>query len=103
MLRLCPKCGGALSPSDLPQYPYLCEECDENFFEWETYQPNVTGAALVCWLGAQMDSFEEYMNNNIGSDPDYYGYDENTLYKLLNYVAEVDDEILEEEYRDCRE
>ena len=63
----------------------------------------VTGVGLVCWLGAQMDSFEEYMNNNFDSDPDYYGYDENTLLKLLHYVAETDDEILEEEYHDCRE
>lgn len=61
----------------------------------------VTGTSLVCWLGAQMDSFEEYMINNMDSDPDYYGYDENTLYKLLNYVAEMDDEVLEADYHDC--
>lgn len=27
----CPKCGCYLFKSDLPQYQYVCAECDENF------------------------------------------------------------------------
>ena len=60
----------------------------------------LTAENLIKWLGTQMDSFQEYMDNNIDSDPDYYGYDEDTLYKLLHYVDETDPEILEEEYCD---
>lgn len=31
----CPKCGCYLFKSDLPQYEYVCAECDENFYECE--------------------------------------------------------------------
>lgn len=31
----CPKCGKILLMSDLPQYDYVCYECDENFYECE--------------------------------------------------------------------
>lgn len=32
----CPKCGSKLVPEEeLPQYPLLCKECDENFFTFE--------------------------------------------------------------------
>ena len=33
---LCPHCGKRLFLSDLPQYAYVCYDCDENFFEIET-------------------------------------------------------------------
>lgn len=32
---LCPRCGKRLFLSDLPQYAYVCYDCDENFFEAE--------------------------------------------------------------------
>lgn len=31
----CPHCGTYLFKSDLPQYEYVCADCDENFFECE--------------------------------------------------------------------
>lgn len=31
----CPKCGCILYTSDLPQYDYICPECDENFYKCE--------------------------------------------------------------------
>ena len=31
----CPRCGCSLYLSDLPQYKYICSECDENFFDIE--------------------------------------------------------------------
>ena len=31
----CPRCGCFLLESDLPQYDYVCMECDENFYECE--------------------------------------------------------------------
>lgn len=31
----CPRCGCYLFKSDLPQYDYVCAECDENFYESE--------------------------------------------------------------------
>ena len=33
---ICPRCGKQLFLSDLPQYAYVCYDCDENFFEIET-------------------------------------------------------------------
>ncbi len=33
--KKCPKCGKTLYLSDLPQYDYVCAECDENFYECE--------------------------------------------------------------------
>lgn len=38
----CPRCGHNLMLSDLPQYDYVCPECDENFFEAEV------GATYCC-------------------------------------------------------
>ena len=31
----CPRCGSSLYLSDLPQYEYVCPECEENFFKIE--------------------------------------------------------------------
>lgn len=31
----CPRCGSKLFKSDLPQYEYVCSDCDENFYECE--------------------------------------------------------------------
>ena len=28
----CPRCGGMLRTSDLPEYSFVCPECDENFY-----------------------------------------------------------------------
>lgn len=33
--KSCPKCGKKLFKSDLPDYDYLCAECDENFYKCE--------------------------------------------------------------------
>lgn len=32
---ICPRCGKRLFLSDLPQYAYVCYDCDENFYEAE--------------------------------------------------------------------
>lgn len=34
--RICIKCGKQLLKSDLKAYKYLCLNCDENFYEFET-------------------------------------------------------------------
>ena len=36
----CPHCGSLLYCSDLPQYDYVCAECDENFYECEVKENN---------------------------------------------------------------
>lgn len=33
--KKCFRCGSELLKSDLPQYDYLCFECDENFYSFE--------------------------------------------------------------------
>lgn len=33
---ICPRCGKRLFLSDLPQYAYVCYDCDENYFDVET-------------------------------------------------------------------
>lgn len=33
--KKCPKCGEQMFISDLPQYDYVCYNCDENFYECE--------------------------------------------------------------------
>ena len=33
--KVCPFCNHKLYLSDLPQYDYVCAECDENFYESE--------------------------------------------------------------------
>lgn len=38
----CPRCGRRLFLSDLPQYAYVCYDCDENFFDIETAQKGGT-------------------------------------------------------------
>ena len=34
----CVKCGNKLLVSDLKEYKYLCLECDENFYDFETLE-----------------------------------------------------------------
>ena len=36
-----PRCGKRLYLSDLPQYAYVCYDCDENFFDMEVVQKEV--------------------------------------------------------------
>ena len=36
----CPHCGSPLYLSDLPQYEYVCYDCDENFFYMEVQHDN---------------------------------------------------------------
>ena len=38
----CPRCGSRLLDSDLPDYRFLCEECDENFYAFEANAAEVT-------------------------------------------------------------
>lgn len=33
--KICPHCGSRLVTSDIISYPYLCLDCDENFYEFE--------------------------------------------------------------------
>lgn len=35
MGKKCPKCGEQMFISDLPQYDYVCYNCDKSFFECE--------------------------------------------------------------------
>lgn len=35
---VCPRCGHVMVKSDLEEYQYLCENCDENFYEIEVKQ-----------------------------------------------------------------
>ena len=35
---ICPKCGHKLVKSDLEEYKFLCENCDENFYGIEVHQ-----------------------------------------------------------------
>src|SRR5699024_2194326 len=34
--KICRRCNSKLKPSDLEDYEYVCFECDENFYEFET-------------------------------------------------------------------
>src|SRR5699024_2787692 len=34
--KICRRCNSKLKPSDLEDYEYVCVECDENFYEFET-------------------------------------------------------------------
>ena len=36
--RKCNRCTNQVLISDIKGYPYLCFECDENLFEFETYK-----------------------------------------------------------------
>ena len=31
----CPRCGGPVYPSDIPEYTYQCFDCDEDFYSFE--------------------------------------------------------------------
>ena len=35
---ICPRCGHILVESDLPEYTFLCKNCDENFYKMEVTQ-----------------------------------------------------------------
>ena len=33
--KICPRCAKRLFTSDIPEYSYLCTNCDENFYKFE--------------------------------------------------------------------
>ena len=36
--RFCFRCHSRVYHSDVPGYPYVCNECEENMFNFETYK-----------------------------------------------------------------
>ena len=36
--RFCFRCGSRVYNSDVKGYPYVCHECDENMYTFETYK-----------------------------------------------------------------
>ena len=36
--RFCSRCDSRVYHSDVKGYPYVCHECDENMFKFETYK-----------------------------------------------------------------
>ena len=36
--RVCRRCGNPVYKSDVDNYPYVCYHCDENMYEFETYE-----------------------------------------------------------------
>ena len=41
MERQCNRCDSKVEKSDLPEYPYQCNECDEDLYEFETHTPEL--------------------------------------------------------------
>lgn len=35
-IRVCRRCGSKVRKSDLEEYSYQCDECDEDLYEFET-------------------------------------------------------------------
>lgn len=42
--RFCFRCGHRVFHSDVKGYPYVCHNCDENMFSFETYKKKNKGS-----------------------------------------------------------
>ena len=42
--RFCFRCGHRVFHSDVKGYPYVCQNCDENMFSFETYKKKNKGS-----------------------------------------------------------
>ncbi len=51
VIRVCKKCGNIVRKSDLKNYSYQCDYCDEDLYEFETFIEN-KGCGNI-WQGCQ--------------------------------------------------
>lgn len=56
----CPKCDKQLVTSDLEDYPFLCKDCDENFYNMEVDKPK---NKFIIYI----PMFEEKFLDNLGN------------------------------------
>lgn len=74
---ICPKCGGYLQTSDLLGYPFVCRECDENFYSVEVmdYEDEYAEISVPC----TQETFEKFRDDLLksadASEADFVGYD----------------------------
>lgn len=75
---ICPKCGNLLFTSDINGYPFVCKECDENFYGIEV--ADIDGDIVE--MSARMDVDVFAMNESLLQEAtdetavDYLGYDD---------------------------
>lgn len=65
MYAVCPKCDNRLIKSDLPEYKYLCKECDENFYSIEVKKFRDSSKLLVKGIEREFKIIEAIWNKTI--------------------------------------
>lgn len=74
---ICPKCGKILRTSDIPAYPFVCKECDENFFNFEVNHNGDYAEISVempeILFKEKRDKLQKVIKN---AEADYLGFDD---------------------------
>ncbi len=97
----CIKCGNQLLVSDLKEYKYLCLECDENFYEFETMDNEKTKKfdkdkiieAFNYGDATGLDEIENQLKN-VGDE------DDGDIQEILTCIYKLNYILIETETRD---
>lgn len=77
---VCPRCGSYLYSSDIDEYPFLCKECDENFYGMEVTSTPSKSYSEVTLHGISKSIFEENREKlhtaTDNAKANFLGYDE---------------------------
>ncbi|WP_291566866.1 MULTISPECIES: hypothetical protein [unclassified Clostridium] len=82
--RVCKKCGHKVTKSELEEYPFQCNNCDEDLYSFETDIINAKDAKIVSIINGINIIYED--NNDIISDVNC-----KKCGKLLRYGEVIDD------------
>ena len=72
---ICPKCGKLLRTTDIPEYAFVCLECDENFYSIEVQDYSgerfeVSAECTETMFSQNLEGFQK-----LKPEPDFIGYD----------------------------
>lgn len=72
---ICPKCGKLLHTTDIPEYAFVCLECDENFYSIEVQDYSgerfeVSAECTETMFSQNLETFQK-----LKPEPDFIGYD----------------------------
>lgn len=72
---ICPKCGKLLHTTDIPEYAFVCLECDENFYsiEVQDYSGERFEVSAECTETMFYQNLEAFQK--LKPEPDFIGYD----------------------------
>lgn len=103
-IYVCPKCKRALNFSPLPEYTFYCEDCDEDFYEFEVIvkeQPKLEGIKDYTDVVAATMEIDRIANQTIKESNKYINLQgKSILEQIGEYIYETIKPIMEAKLHD---